>query len=126
MIMAKYIDREALIDWLKRIPIKDLSDGLGLCRVIMEDDFQKAIKEMPKSIIADDVPMRHGRITNGGTSMKKYKLLSQALIFALIIIAAVVAVTLAAGKSAWILIIVYWVILTAKNIVDLIVFQKNK
>ena len=58
--------------------------------------------------------------------MKKYKLLSQALIFALIIIAAVVAVTLAAGKSAWILIIVYWVVLTVKNIVDLIVFRKNK
>ena len=123
--MAKYIDREALIDWLKRIPIKDLSDGLGLCRVIMEDDFKKAIKEMPKSIIADAVPMRHGRITNGGR-MKKYKLLSQALIFALIIIAAVVAFVLAAGKSAWILIIVYWVVLTIKNIVDLIVFRKNK
>ena len=58
--------------------------------------------------------------------MKKYKLLSQALIFALIIIAAVVAVILAAGKSAWILIIVYWIVLTAKNIVDLIVFWKNK
>ena len=58
--------------------------------------------------------------------MKKYKLLSQALIFALIIIAAVVAVTLAAGKSAWILIIVYWVVLTIKNIVDLVVFCKNK
>ena len=57
--------------------------------------------------------------------MKKYKLLSQALIFALIIIAAVVSVTLAAGKSAWILIIVYWIVLTAKNIVDLIVFQKT-
>ena len=58
--------------------------------------------------------------------MKKYKLLSQALIFVLIVIAAVVAVTLAAGKSAWILIIVYWIVLTAKNIVDLIVFWKNK
>ena len=58
--MAKYIDRQALIDWLKRIPIKDLSDGLGLCRVIMEDDFKKSIKKMPKSIIADAVPVRHG------------------------------------------------------------------
>ena len=37
--MAKYIDREALVEWLKRIPLKDLSDGLGLCRVIFEDDF---------------------------------------------------------------------------------------
>ena len=123
--MAKYIDREALIDWLKRIPIKDLSDGLGLCRVIMEDDFKKSIKEMPKSIISDPVTMRHGRITNVGR-IKKYKLLSQALIFALIIIAAVVAFVLAAGKSAWGLIIAYWIVLTAKNIVDLIIFQKNK
>lgn len=61
-----------------------------------------------------------------GGRMKKYKLLSQALIVALIVIAAVVAFTLAAGKSAWILIIVYWVVLTIKNIVDLIVFRKNK
>ena len=55
--MTKYIDREALIEWLKRIPLKDLSDGLGLCRVIMEDDFKKAIKNMPKGIIVDAVPV---------------------------------------------------------------------
>lgn len=70
--------------------------------------------------------MRTGyRLEYNGGIMKKYKLLSQALIFALIIIAAVVAFTLAARKSAWILIIVYWIVLTAKNIVDLIVFQKT-
>ena len=57
MGMAKYIDREALVEWLKRIPLKDLSDGLGLCRVIMEDDFKKAIKKMPKGIIVDAVPV---------------------------------------------------------------------
>ena len=51
--MDKYIDRDALIEWLKRIPLKDLSDGLGLCRVIMEDDFKKAIKNMPKEIVVD-------------------------------------------------------------------------
>ena len=55
--MAKYINREALIEWLKRIPLKDLSDGLGLCRIIMEDDFKKAIKNMPQSIIVDAVPV---------------------------------------------------------------------
>ena len=55
MGMAKYIEREALVEWLKRIPLKDLSDGLGLCRVIMEDDFKKAIKKMPKAIIVDAV-----------------------------------------------------------------------
>ena len=59
--MAEYIEREALIEWLKRIPLIDLSDGRGLCRVIMEDDFKKAIKKMPKGIIADVAPVRHGR-----------------------------------------------------------------
>lgn len=58
--MAEYIKRDAFIAWLKRIPLKDLSDGLGLCRVIMEDDFKKAIKKMPKSIIVDVTPIRHG------------------------------------------------------------------
>ena len=55
--MANYIDRGALIEWLKRIRLIDLSDGRGLCRVIMEDDFKKAIKEMPKGIIADVAPV---------------------------------------------------------------------
>ena len=59
--MTKYIDREALVEWLKRIPLIDLSDGRGLCRVIMEDDFKKAIKKMPKGIIADVAPVRHGK-----------------------------------------------------------------
>lgn len=59
--MDKYINREALIEWLKRIPLIDLSDGRGLCRVIMEDDFKKAIKKMPKGIIVDAAPVRHGR-----------------------------------------------------------------
>ena len=59
--MAEYIDLDALIEWLKRIPLIDLSDGRGLCRVIMEDDFKKAIKKMPKGIIADVAPVRRGR-----------------------------------------------------------------
>ena len=59
--MAKYIDRGALIEWLKRIRLIDLSDGRGLCRVIMEDDFKKAINKMPKGIIADVAPVVHGR-----------------------------------------------------------------
>lgn len=57
--------------------------------------------------------------------MNKYKILSQMLIFALIIIAAWVAVTIAAGKSAWGLIIAYWVVLTIKNAVDLIGNRKG-
>lgn len=59
-VMAKYIDREALVEWLKRIPLKDLSDGRGLCRVIFEDDFKRAIKKIPKGIIVDVAPVRHG------------------------------------------------------------------
>ena len=60
--MAKYyIDRAGLVEWLKHIPLIDLSDGLGLCRVIMEDDFKKAIKKMPKGIIVDVAPVRHGQ-----------------------------------------------------------------
>ena len=55
--MAKYIEQEALVEWLKRIPLKDLLDRLGLFRVIMEDDFKKAIKNMPKGIIVDAVPV---------------------------------------------------------------------
>lgn len=57
MGMPKYIDRDALAEWLKRIPLKDLSDGRGLCRVIFEDDFKKAIKNIPKGIIVDAVPV---------------------------------------------------------------------
>ena len=60
--MAKYIDREALVEWLKRIPLKDLSDGRGLCRVIFEEDFKRAIKKIPKGIIVDVTPVRHGSI----------------------------------------------------------------
>ena len=59
--MAKYIDRNQLIDWLKTgIKYKDLSDGLGLCLVIMKEDFERAIKHMPDSIIKDVEPVRHG------------------------------------------------------------------
>ena len=64
--MAEYIDRGALIKWLKHIRLIDLSDGRGLCRVIMEDDFKKAIKKMPKGIIADVAPVRHGRWIDKG------------------------------------------------------------
>ena len=56
--MAKYIDREALVEWVKRIPLKDLSDGRGLCRVIFEDDFKRAIKKIPKGIIVDVAQVR--------------------------------------------------------------------
>lgn len=55
--MAKYIEREELVEWLKRIPLKDLSDGLGLCRVIMEEDFKRAIRTIPAGTIIDVAPV---------------------------------------------------------------------
>lgn len=55
--MAKYINREELVEWLKRIPLKDLSDGQGLCRVIMEDDFKRAIRTIPSGTIIDVAPV---------------------------------------------------------------------
>lgn len=51
------IDVYALTAWLKKIPMKDLSDGKGLCRVIFESDFSKAIHDMPKGCIVDAVPV---------------------------------------------------------------------
>lgn len=59
--MAKYINREELVDWLKRIPLKDLSDGRGLCRVIMEEDFKRAIRTIPDGTIIDVATVAHGR-----------------------------------------------------------------
>ena len=71
--IAKYIDREALVEWLKRIPLKDLSDGRGLCRVIFEDDFKRAIKKIPKGIIVDVAPVVHGRwIEKSAPAIKTY------------------------------------------------------
>lgn len=55
--MAKYIEREELVEWMKRIPLKDLSDGLGLCRVIMEEDFKRAIRTIPDGTIIDVAPV---------------------------------------------------------------------
>lgn len=51
--MTKYINREELVEWLKCIPLKDLSDGRGLCRIIMEEDFKRAIRTIPAGTIID-------------------------------------------------------------------------
>ncbi len=55
--MAKYIKGEEFVAWLKRIPVKDLSDGLGLCRIIMYEDFKRAIRTIPKGAIVDLEPV---------------------------------------------------------------------
>ena len=56
------------------------------------------------------------------------KLVSQLLVLALAMIAAVVAIILIAGGVAWPVIILYWIVLTAKNLVDYadIVRKSNK
>ena len=45
--MNDLISRQAAIDWASKIPIHDLSDGRGFCRVIFADDFLKALKTIP-------------------------------------------------------------------------------
>lgn len=42
--MNDLISRQVIIDWASKIPIHDLSDGKGFCRVIFADDFLKALK----------------------------------------------------------------------------------
>lgn len=39
----RLIDADGLRKWLKKIPIHDLSDGNGLCRVIFEEDFARSM-----------------------------------------------------------------------------------
>lgn len=50
--------------------------------------------------------------------MNGWKKVSQMLVFLLMGIAATVAGLLIAGKSAWSVIIVYWLVLTLKNLCD--------
>ena len=55
------------------------------------------------------------------------KKISAILIIVLAIIAAVVAVCLIAGYAAWPIIILYWMTLTIKNVVDYIsIFNKKE
>lgn len=56
----KLIDVDQFRAWLKTIPLKDLSDGRGLCLVIMEEDFKRSIKNMPTECIIEAEPVRHG------------------------------------------------------------------
>ena len=40
----KVIDADGLREWLREIPIHDLSDGKGLCRVIFVEDFERSMR----------------------------------------------------------------------------------
>ena len=54
------------------------------------------------------------------------KAIQKTLILILAVIAAVVAIILAAKRSAWILIVAYWIVLTLKNYVDYIAMGGKK
>ena len=40
MESEKMISADGLREWLKKIPLHDLSDGRGLCRIIFAEDFE--------------------------------------------------------------------------------------
>ena len=44
VIAMRLIDADGLREWLRKIPIHDLSDGKGLCRVIFEEDFARSMQ----------------------------------------------------------------------------------
>ncbi len=57
--------------------------------------------------------------------MSFWQKMSQLCVIALIMIAAVVSVMLMCGVSAWLVIILYWVVLTGKNACDLMALKKK-
>jgi hypothetical protein len=54
-----------------------------------------------------------------------YKNLSAYLVIVLAVIAAVVAVGLIAGLAMWPVIILYWMVLTMKNVLDYLAMKEN-
>lgn len=57
--------------------------------------------------------------------MSFWQKMSQMLVVALIVIAAIVAVMLMCGVSAWLVIILYWVVLTGKNACDYLALRRK-
>lgn len=57
--------------------------------------------------------------------MSFWQKMSQLCVIALIVIAAIVAVMLMCGVPAWLVIILYWVVLTGKNACDLMALKKK-
>ena len=70
--MSRYIDADALMEVLKSIPLRDLSDGKGLCRVIFEDDFKNAIKSLDNAPTADVAPVVHATWERKETALSIY------------------------------------------------------
>lgn len=51
MESEKMISTDGLREWLKKIPLHDLSDGRGLCRIIFAEDFERAMASFPGDAI---------------------------------------------------------------------------
>lgn len=51
MESEKMISADGLREWLKKIPLHDLSDGRGLCRIIFAEDFERAMASFPGDAI---------------------------------------------------------------------------
>lgn len=51
MESEKLVSADGLREWLKKIPLHDLSDGRGLCRIIFAEDFEKAMASFPGDAI---------------------------------------------------------------------------
>lgn len=51
MANEKLVSADDLRKWLKKIPLHDLSDGRGLCRIIFAEDFEKAMASFPGEAI---------------------------------------------------------------------------
>ena len=47
MESEKLVSADGLREWLKKIPLHDLSDGRGLCRIIFAEDFERAMASFP-------------------------------------------------------------------------------
>lgn len=51
MESEKLVSAYGLREWLKKIPLHDLSDGRGLCRIIFAEDFERAMASFPGDTI---------------------------------------------------------------------------
>lgn len=51
MESEKLVSADSLREWLKKIPLHDLSDGRGLCRIIFAEDFERAMASFPGETI---------------------------------------------------------------------------
>lgn len=51
MESEKLVSADGLREWLKKIPLHDLSDGRGLCRIIFAEDFERVMASFPGDAI---------------------------------------------------------------------------